>query len=99
MADFIEGLILIRHNVRQIDRPDNESYPYKLKVDFRPHEFMEFAFTGLYGGSESLVLRGMTLEAIEEFMRHNHMDEHHPRLGTITVTGPEGVIREIKKAE
>jgi len=96
MSDVIAGLKLIRHNAGRVNNPDDESYPFKLEATFRPPEFMEFAFIGLYGGREEIVVRGMTKQALDEFAERNGL-KTHSRLRTLTVTGPEGVLEEISK--
>ncbi len=93
----IEGLKLICHNARGVNEPDDTSFPYKLEVSLRPPEFMIIAFFGLYGGSEELVVRGMTKEGLEQCIEENGF-KTHPRLRTLRVTGPEGeVILSITK--
>ena len=62
---IIEGIKLIRHNANRINNPDDPRFPYRLEVILRPPEFMEFMFVGLFGGSEIVIVRGMTKEAIE----------------------------------
>jgi len=49
---------------------------------------MEMAFIGIYGGSETLVVRGMTKEALEKFVEVNDY-RRHPRLQELTITQPE----------
>ena len=70
-----------------VNQPDDTSYPYKLEVNLRPPDFMVIAFIGLYGGSEEIVIRGMTQGALEQFVKENKLDTH-PRLRRLTITGP-----------
>lgn len=96
MAREIKGIKLIRHNAAGINLTDDPSFPFKLEVSFRPPEFMDVAFVFMHGGSEEIVVRGLTLEALEEFSKVNNL-ERHPRLRRLTITGPNGVVREVKK--
>lgn len=88
MPDVIPGLKLIRHNASGVNEPDDPSYPYKLEANFRPPEFMNVAFVMLHGGSEEIVVRGKTREALEKFVEVNKLNTH-PRLRELTITGPE----------
>lgn len=94
MSNEIPGLKLIRHHGSGINLPDDESFPFKLEANFRPPEFMAIAFIGLYGGSEEIVVRGMTKEALDELIGRNQF-RTHPRLRWLTVTGPDGVIEQV----
>ena len=93
-SEQIEGLKLIRLNSARIDEPDDPSYPYKLDVNLRPPELASVAFVMLCGGSELMVVRGKTREAIERFVAQNDL-WHHPRLRRMTITGPDGLPEEI----
>ena len=88
----IAGLKLI-HKTGAVDIEDDPSYPYKIEVECRPPEFMSFTFVSLYGGSERVVVRGLTLEAVQEFDKVNNF-RRHPRLRSLTITGPERVIEK-----
>ena len=88
MADVIPGIKLIRHNAGGINEPDDPSMPWKLEANFRPPEFMNVAFVLMHGGSEEIVVRGDTREALEEFVEENNL-RTHPRLRRLTITGPE----------
>ena len=79
MSDVIEGLKLIKHNASGVNEPDDPSYPFKLMVSLRPPEFMTMAFICMYGGTEEIIVRGMTREALQEFSDRNHL-QHHVRL-------------------
>lgn len=92
-------LKIIRLNTNRIDEPDttwSATYPYKLTANLRPPEFMQVAFICLHGGSEELVLRGKTPEAINRFIAQNDLRQH-PRLRVMIITGPDGVIEEIRR--
>ena len=88
-TEQIEGLKLIRLNSARVDEPDDPSYPYKLEVNLRPPELMQVAFVMLCGGSEEMVLRGKTRDAIDQFVELNDL-RRHPRLRRMTITGPDG---------
>jgi len=94
-----DDLKIIRLNTHRIDEPDaawSATYPYKLTANLRPPEFMQVTFICLHGGSEEMVLRGKTPEAINRFIAQNDL-RHHPRLRAMIVTGPDGVIEEIRR--
>jgi hypothetical protein len=95
MSDVIEGLKLIYHNAGGVNIPDDPSYPWKLEANFRPPEFMNVAFVLMHGGSEEIVVRGMTKEALEKFIEVNDL-KTHPRLRRLTITGENGEVIEIK---
>lgn len=90
----IEGLKLIRLTGR-VNIPDDTSYPYKLSVNCSPPEFMDVTFIMLHGGSEEIVLRGMTRAAIDEFIKRNDL-RTHPRLRWLVITGPNDKREEIR---
>lgn len=84
---IIEGVKLIYHT-GGTNIPDDPSYPYKLYVNLSPPEFMSFTFVSLYGGSEEIIVRGMTKEALEEFITMNDL-RNHPRLRRMEITDNE----------
>lgn len=92
----IEGLKLIRLNSSGVNEPDDPSYPYKLEVNLRPPELMQVTFVMLYGGSEVMVVRGMTREAVEQFVEQNDL-RHHPRLRRMTLSDSSGTHEEITR--
>jgi hypothetical protein len=89
----IEGLKLIRLNSSRVNEPDDPSYPYKLEVNLSPPELMQVAFVMLCGGSEELVVRALTRDAIDQFIQQNDL-RRHPRLRRMTITGPDGTREE-----
>ena len=91
----IEGLKLVRLT-GAVNQPDDLSYPYKLDVNLRPPELMEVAFIMLHGGSEEIVVRAMTRDAIDRFVEANNL-RRHPRLRRMTITGPDGPPEEISR--
>ena len=95
MTDIIEGLKLIKLNSIRIDEPDDPSYPYKLEANLSPPELMQVAFVMLHGGSEEMVVRAMTREALDQFIEVNDL-RRHPRLRRMIITGPKGTREEIK---
>lgn len=94
MSKIIPGIKLIRHNAGNVDIPDDLSFPFKLQLSFSPPQFMIVAFVCLHGGSEEIVVRGMTKEALDEFITMNNF-RRHPRLRNLTITGPDGIIEQI----
>lgn len=96
-AEQIEGLKLIRLNsagINEPDEPNASGYPYRLEVNLSPPELMLVAFVMLHGGSEIMVMRGKTRDAINQFIELNNL-RHHPRLRRMTITGPDGLPEEI----
>jgi hypothetical protein len=89
---LIESLKLIRLTAR-IDEPDDPSYPYKLDVNLSPPEPAQVAFVTLHGGSEELVVRSKSREAIDAFIVANSL-RSHPRLRRMSITGPNN-FREV----
>ena len=83
----IEGIKLIRHNAARYSVPDDFTYPFRLDAKFRPPGFMDIAFIFIVGGSEEIVVRGMTAEKLEEFVAANGL-RTHPRLISLEITQP-----------
>jgi hypothetical protein len=94
MESEIAGLKLIRLNSIGVEEPDDPSYPYKLVVNLRPPELLLVTFVMMHGGSEELVVRSMTREAIDQFVEQNDF-RHHPRLRRMTLSGPDGSSEEL----
>ncbi len=93
----IPGIKLIKHNASGVDLPDDTSYPFRLEANLRPPEFMIMAFIGLFGGSEIIIVRGMTQKALGEFIKAYNL-RTHPRLRQLTITGLNGkILEEIKR--
>lgn len=92
--DAIAGLKLIRNTTEGVDNPDDPSYPYKLRATFRAPELMMCIFLAIAiartgrSENETIVVRGMTREAIEEFVSRKNLNEH-PRLLSLSITGPD----------
>lgn len=84
----IEGIKLIYCNSQGVNNPDDPGFPFRLDAAFRPPEFMQFAFICMHGGSETLCVRGMTREALEQFVEMNGY-RTHPRLIRLSITEPE----------
>jgi hypothetical protein len=87
MADIPE-IKLIKHNAGGVSEADDPSFPFKLEASFSPPSFMAVTFVMMHGGSEDIVVRGMTQEALERFVDANSL-RSHPRLRSLTITGPE----------
>jgi len=94
MPDVIPGLKLIRHNASGVNMPDDPSFPFKLEGNFSPPELMNVAFVLMHGGSEEIVVRAMTKEAMDKFVETNNF-RTHPRLRHLTITGPDGVVEKV----
>ena len=94
-----DDLKLIRLNTHKIDEPEGAwitTHPYKLEANLRPPELMQVTFICLHGGSEELIMRGKTLEALNRFIAQNDLRQQ-PRLRVMRITGPDGVIEEIHR--
>lgn len=94
--EVIDGLKLIYLTGRRFNEADDPSYPYKLEVNLRPPEFMQVTFVLLHGGSEEMVVRGMTRAAIDAFVDRNDL-RRHPRLRRGIITGPDGLREEFRR--
>lgn len=94
--NIIPELKLIKHNACRVDLPDDPSYPFKLEMSLRPPELMIVAFVGLCGGSEEIVVRGKTLDALNKFIESNGF-RRHPRLRHLTISGPDGIAEQLQK--
>ncbi len=81
----IEGIKIIQHNASGINTIDDPSYPFRLDVTLYPPEFLQFAFIGMLGGREELIVRSLTREALEKFVQLNNLNTHH-RLRTLTIS-------------
>lgn len=88
MSDMIPDTKLI-YQTGGIDIPDDPSFPWKMYAIFDPPEFMGFAFRLLHGESENIIVRGMTLEALNKLIKTNRLKTHR-RLRRIEITGPDG---------
>ena len=91
MLDFLKRTKIIGHNGGNTDLPDDPKFPFRLEVSLSPPEFMQFAFICLYGGSEDLTVIGKSERALRRFVRKHDL-RNHPRLRTLTISGPNGVI-------
>ena len=96
VSEQIEGLKIIRLNSAGINGPDDPSFPYKLEVNLRPPELMQVAFVMLHGGSEVMVVRAMTREAVDRFIELNDL-RRHPRLRRMILSGPDGTSEEFAR--
>lgn len=83
-----DQLKLIKCNSHGVNRPDDPTFPFRLDAEFSAPEFMQVAFCMMHGGTETLSVRGMTQEAIQEFVAKNGFDTH-PRLIRMAITKPE----------
>ena len=88
MGKTIDGIKLIRHNAARVNNEDDPSYKFRLEMICRPPEFMQVAFSFIYG-NEVVVLRGKPLEALEEFVKVNDLDTH-PRLISLKIKDDDG---------
>lgn len=79
-----DGVRLLYHTGGE-NKPDDVSYPYKLYVNLRPPEFMDFTFIMLHGGSEEIIAVAKTEKELKEFAEYNNL-YNHPRLREIKIT-------------
>ena len=84
---------VIYANTHRVDVPDDPSFPYKLEAVFQHSEFMRVAALLMFGGSERIIVRGMTHEALTKLATENEWTTH-PRLIRLTITGPDGAVVE-----
>ena len=95
MSKVIEGLKVI-YQTGGVNLPDDQTFPYRFYMNLRPPGMMEFAFVMMYGGSEEIVVKAMTKEAIIEFIDMNGF-RTHPRLRRFDISGPDGKIEEFER--
>lgn len=86
-TDVIAGLKLIKVTGR-INLIDDPTFPFRLDVNLRPPELMQVAFILMHGGTEQIVVRAMTRDAIDRFIELNAL-KTHPRLRRMTILGPD----------
>lgn len=91
----IPGLKLIYHNAGGVNNQDDPSLPFKLEGIFDSPEFMKFTFSLMHGDTEKIVVRAETKEMLDEFIERQGFLTH-PRLISITISGPDGFKEEIK---
>lgn len=96
-AEQIEGLTLVHLTGTKISDPDSdESGLYRLEVNLRPPELVNVAFIMLHGGSEEVIVRAKTRDAIDQFIEVNAF-RRHPRLRRMTISGPGGLRVEFNR--
>jgi len=86
---------IIRHLPSRVDLPDDKAMPFRVEVNLRPPEFMGVAFAMLYGGSEEIVARCGSREAVDRMLTRDDLLSH-PRLRWVKITGPDGVVERIQ---
>lgn len=91
----MSDVTIIRHLPSKIDNADDPAIPFRVDVNLRPPEFMNVTFVMLYGGTEEIVVRGPTREAIDSWLSETDL-RSHPRLRWIKITGPDGAVEEIR---
>lgn len=99
MGDLIEGLKLVYWTGRDLDDAhlhDDPDHPFKLYFNFSPPEFMGIAWIFAHGGSEEIVVRTKTREAIDEFMQRNDF-YRHPRFRRGVLTLPDGKEEKLER--
>lgn len=97
MSDIIPGLKII-YQTGDVNLPDDTSMPYRLDANFRPPEFMQVAFVFMHGGSEEIVVRSETRQALDQFIKTNSL-ETNPRIRQLTITGPSGIEYQFPKKQ
>jgi hypothetical protein len=89
---------LIKHTGEFDHKDDNDpSFPFKLHLVMRPPGFMTITFVLLCGGTEEVIARGRTLEALSAWADKAGL-KTHPRLLRYTITdGNDAVVEEKKR--
>ena len=96
MPEENAGIKLIRHNVTNVDLPDDQSLPFKLEISLGPDELVKRFFVMLYGNTEEIILRSPTQEALESLIESDNL-RTFPRLLRFTMTGPNGTIEQFTR--
>ena len=86
-----KGCKVIYHNANKIDIPDDPRYRYKIEIVLRPPSFMEFAFVGLYGATEKLIIRCKSKKYVDGVFKELGI-RNHPRLIEFVVSDSKGII-------
>ena len=97
--DKIEGLQLVYMTGGRLDGSedrDDAGYPYRLEINLSAPQLMVVTFVMLYGGTEKIVVRAKTREAIDQFIRLNDFSKH-PRLRQMVITGPDNLRVEFHR--
>lgn len=95
---IIPDLKLI-HITGQFGSPndDDPSLPYRFEANYSPPDFMTVTFIMLNGGSERVILRAKTREAIDTFIARNNVATH-PRFRHYEITGPGALVERVERA-
>lgn len=96
MADIIPGLKLIKHT-GSYDAPDDATLPFKLTVNFSPPALGGVTWALMHGGSEVVIVRGETHEAIDAFIAKNAFASH-PRFRWLIVEEYGKLVTEQRRA-
>ena len=88
MAEIIDGIKLIQHNMGGVNNADDPSFgPFLLHIILRVPSFMEVTALFIYG-REEIIVRGQTREALEQFLVLNEL-RTNPRLQKIEISFTE----------
>lgn len=82
-----QDLKLISHNMGRINNPDDSTLPFKMEMECSTPSLCAIALF-IFVGSEKLVVRGKTQDAILGFIRANDYGKH-PRLKSLKVTNTD----------
>lgn len=96
-----DALVLIEKTGAVVSPPAADvvwTHPWCMELDCTPPEFMSFAFVGLYGGFERVVVRADTRAHLDKFLAQNNFRDH-PRFRKMTVTGPHGFREETTREQ
>jgi hypothetical protein len=94
--DELKIIRLTSEGINEPDAPYESTYPYKLTAHLSPPDFMQVTFIMLHGGSEELIIRGRTSEALDRFITRNNLKQN-PRLRGMMITGPNGDVEEFRR--
>lgn len=95
----IEGVKAFVLNTSGLNRPETDAdkaeYPFRVELRCRlAGVMMDFMAICLYGPTEICVVRGKTIEALNEFIEANGF-RTHSRMQSMVVSGPEGEIEKV----
>ena len=95
-TDPIPGLKLIRHT-GVYEGDDDPTLPFKLTLNFQPPEGAGIGWIFTHGGSEVVVVRSATRDAVDAFITRNTFPTH-PRFRWLVIEEQGKQVAEQRRA-